>query len=110
MGVPDLKLLIHYCFRVMMTNGMLNSQNSLFGGLNSVAFFLKNAFDLSDKEIHQALVYFFDEYNKGCTTPMTSAHINQNVIPAVLAHKEIDITLAAQIVDTAIDIIMEHEQ
>ena len=68
--------------------------------------YLKIAHEYSDVEIHQVLMHFFAEYNKGCNPPMPTKHIEDVIIPAVLNYNEFDINLGPEIIDTAINAII----
>lgn len=88
-----------------MRQNLLNSENQaqLFKALKSITFYLLTAYNCTQDDVDFAMHYFWREYNKGCTTPMTQDYIDNTIIPAIYSYPNIDITIGGDILNMALD-------
>lgn len=98
----DLKHLMHNCFMYMLNANLLKSQDTLFLSLKSLMFTLEQTEGLSREEQIKCLTYFFCDYNKGCTPPMTNSQIKDIVIPAIFSYRKVDMSLSISILSAVL--------
>ena len=95
------KKFMHAVFMYMMTKGMFNNQRQMVTALKSVVTILETEGEISSQEKDDCLLYFFQEYAQGCSTPLSDSHIKSSMIPIVYQHGKIDIPLGASIIFVA---------
>lgn len=76
------------------------SENELLSILNGVISILADRDKLTQTDKETCLMYFWQDYNKGLSTPMSNEYIRQTLIPAVLNHPNTDMARAMTIVFT----------
>ena len=105
MDRKELEKLIYQCFIIMMHQNLLNleDQTQLFKALKSIVFYLLTVYNCTQDDVDFAMRYFWQEYNKGCTPPMTQDYIDNTIIPAVYSYPNIDITIGGDILFMAFD-------
>ena len=80
-----------------MHNGSFSSQQKLMNSLHSLVFCMANKYNLTKDDQGFCLYVFWNEYNKGCETPMSDSHIRRTLIPAIFSMGKIDIPLGTSI-------------
>ena len=105
MSASEQKKVMYGVFMFMMNNGYFVNQKMMATALKSVIHILGNAHGLSKTEQDNCLVYFFEEYAKGCSQPMPESYIRSSLIPIVHNWGTIDITVGTDILDAVFDII-----
>lgn len=103
MDTQSQKRIMHACFMYMMANEMLSSDNTLFRALKSIIYILENTHHLSQLEQDNCLIYFFNDYSLGCSSPMPEPYVRSTIIPAIRNYDIIDISLGELILAIALD-------
>lgn len=97
----------NYCKRVMhsclVQTVMFKrvSQEELLAILRGVIELLTDQENLSKEEQEICLMYFWQEYNMGASTPMTDSYIKNTLIPIVLTYPQVDMEWALTILAMA---------
>ena len=97
MEAKRLKGLTYNCFMYMMAKGMLNNQNDTIKGLASFIYILKVNEGCSRKEMEDCVVYFFEEYSRGLSSPLLESYVRSTIVPAVLTVRNFDVPLGGSI-------------
>ena len=89
---------MHAVFWHMMTNGMLRNQLQMASALKSVVSILEIQREITSTEKDDCLLFFFQEYSKGCSSPLSDSYIKNSMIPIVYQHGRIDMALGSSII------------
>lgn len=95
------KRFMHAVFMYMMTKGMLSNQMQMVTALKSVVSILETQGEITSREKDECLLYFFQEYSQGCSSPLSDSYIKSSMIPVVYQHGKIDLALGSSIVIVA---------
>lgn len=85
----------------MMVNGMFKNQIQMMTALKSVVFVPETMSDISTSEKDSCLLYFFQEYSQGCSSPLSESYIRSSMIPMVYQHGKVDLASGSSIVIVA---------
>ena len=77
------------------------SEDELLSILKGVVSILADRDNLTQTDKESCLMYFWQDYNKGLSTPMSDEYIRQTLIPAVLNHPNTNMAWAMTVVFTA---------
>jgi hypothetical protein len=83
MTQQEQKRLMNNVFGGMMMGGHFRDQRKMIGILKAIHYLLETQENLSVQECDNCLLYFFQEYAKGCREPISDAYIKSNMIPLV---------------------------
>lgn len=93
-----MKRIMHNCFMYMMQNGFLKNQSTLMNCLKSIITVLGSKYNLTESERNECLVYFLEDYSKGCSSPIPESYMRGTLIPAINQMGRTDIPLGVSIV------------
>ena len=89
---------MHAVFMYMMTKGMLRNQSQMASALKSVVTILETQGEITSVEKDDCLLYFFQDYSKGCSSPLSDSYIRNSMIPVVYQHGRLDLALGSSII------------
>ncbi len=89
------KRMMHACFMYLMTNGTLHNERKTFNALKSILELMTTGENLSDVEYENCIVYFYDDYSKGCESPIPELYVRQILVPAIKKYGQLDLVLGA---------------
>lgn len=101
MTTNEQKRLMHSIFMTMMTGGQLSNQQMMAKILKGVYVLLGSQEGLSTDECDNCLLYFFQDYSKGCSRPLPDSYIKTNMIPIVKNFGSADIAWGASLITAA---------
>ena len=70
-------------FGGMMVGGHFQNQEKMASILKAIHYLLGTQENLTVQECDNCLLYFFQEYAKGCSQPLSDSFIKTNIIPIV---------------------------
>lgn len=88
-------------FMTMMTGGHFSNEQKMVSELNGVYHLLGSQEHLTSIECDTCLLYFFREYSKGCSRPLTDDYIKRNLIPVVKNYPDFDLIGAISLMAVA---------
>lgn len=103
MDIQSQKKLMHACFMYMMANRILSSEQTMLTALKSITYILGNTHHLTQVEQDNCLIYFFNDYSQGCSSPISESYMRNTLIPAIKTHGIVDIPLAGTIIGIALE-------
>jgi hypothetical protein len=92
MTQQEQKRLMTNVFGAMMVGGHYKDQRKMTSILKAIHHLLGTQEHLSAQECDDCLLYFFQEYAKGCSESITDSYIKANMIPIVKAYPSMDMT------------------
>ena len=95
------KHLMYNVFGGMMMGGHFQNQQKMASILKAIHFLLGTQEHLSPQECDNCLLYFFQEYAKGCSQPISDSYIKTNMIPVVKNYPNMDIAWGMSILTAA---------
>ena len=101
MTTNEQKRLMHGIFMTMMTGGQLSNQQTMATILKGVYDLLGSQEGLSPNECENCLLYFFQDYSKGWSSPLSDSFIRTNMIPIVKNFGSSDIAWGAALITAA---------
>ena len=93
--------LMYKIFGGMMMGGHFQNQQKMVSILKAIHHLLETQEHLSSQECDNCLLYFFREYAKGCSQPISDSYIRTNMIPIVKNYPSMDIAWGASILMAA---------
>lgn len=84
-------------FGGMLGGGHFSDQGKMASILKAIHHLLKTQEGLSPQECDDCLLYFFREYGKGCSQPLSDSFIRANMIPVVLGYPTMDLMWGSSI-------------
>lgn len=70
-------------FGIMVSKGIMRDQHDMTSKLKGICKCLQTDHGLTSQECDECLLYFFREYAKGCSVPITDVMIKNQLIPTV---------------------------
>ena len=101
MSLQEQKRLMNNVFGSMMMGGHFSDQRNMISILKAIHHLLGTQENLSTIECDNCLLYFFQEYAKGCSQPITDSYISTNMIPTVKSFPAMNLLLGSSILLTA---------
>lgn len=92
------KRLMFNIFGGMMTGGHFTNQQQMVRELKAVHYLLGSQEKLTPTECDNCLLYFFREYAKGCSQPLSDDYIRRNLIPTVKNFRSMDLMWGASLI------------
>ena len=83
MTTSEKQNLMYSLFGIMVSKGIMRDQQDMTSKLKGICKALTIAHGLTEKESEECLLYFFREYAKGCSVPITDTMIKSQFIPTV---------------------------
>lgn len=93
--------LMYNIFGIMMTQGHFDDEQQMIKELKAVHYLLGQQEHLTPADRDNCLLYFFREYGKGCTQPLSDTYIRQNLIPAVKHNRDMDLSWGLSLIIAA---------
>jgi hypothetical protein len=88
-------------FGGMMMGGHFQNQQKMASILKAIHYLLGTQEHLSPQECDNCLLYFFQEYAKGCSQPISDSYIKTTMIPVVKNYPNMDIECGMSILTAA---------
>lgn len=101
MTTQQQKKLMYNIFGAMMTGGHFDNQQQMAKELKAIHYLLKEQEGLSEQECDNCLLYFFQEYGKGCSQPLTDSLIKENMIPIIKNFGSMDVAWGLSLITAA---------
>jgi hypothetical protein len=95
------KTLMYDIFGGMMMGGYFHNQHKMVSVLKAIYHLLGTQEKLTPQECDNCLLYFFQEYAKGCNQPISDSYIRSNMIPIVKEYQNMDLALGVSILMAA---------
>ena len=101
MNTQQQKRLMLNIFGSMMMGGHFRNPYKMTGILKGIYLLLSKSANLTTQECDNCLLYFFQEYAKGCSNPISDYDIRTIMIPSVKNYTEPDHLTALSLFMTA---------
>lgn len=100
MTQSEQKRIMYDVFGCMMMGGHLFNERKMTTILKAIHHILHTQEKLSIPECDDCLLYFFQEYAKGCSEPISESYIRANMIPTVKNCPYMDVLTGASILSS----------
>jgi hypothetical protein len=97
MEKEKLKNLMHACFMYLLSDGSLSSEKKTFNALRSILEAMVIHDNLSEDDYEECIVYFYEDYSKGCNSPIPETYVRETLVPAIKNYGHPDLLLGASI-------------